>query len=292
MTEQNDHQLDIDQLANSFSPIVVTAPTARNGITLIQRLLNSTRQTIIFGENVRLVETLPQVAHEFYVMHDKLGDELQQSRQKFLSGVTEYWSSNLWPDIQRCTLVGFEMFYKLMHVYQQSAREYGFTSWGIKNPMNNLHMVRTFPLLVKPARFVFIYRNPFDVVASAKARRFVTNEQGVIDYVKRWAAHLQAVRDDPPTHTFLLRYETLMASPEAMLNELQTFTGLSGIDRGVLDRKINTFEGTEDQGRGPNEYIAPKPLTDSERELIVEHAGEMLTWAGYESMAETAAARV
>jgi hypothetical protein len=275
-----DHQNDLQTLANSFAPTIITAPTARNGITLLQRLLNSTRQTMVFGENQQLVATLPNMAVSGYVTHHQAGEELRQSREKFLNDTTEYWSSNLWPDTERYMLLGFEMFYKAVQLYQQSAREYGFQNWGIKNPMTSPNMVHQLGQLLRSARFVAIYRNPFDVVASAKARRFVISQQDVAKYAQQWQANLQALRERPPQHLLLIRHETLTAEPEPTLRELEQFTGISGIDRSVLERKINTFAGSAG-GHAANEYVEPESLDATERELIQTHASEGLEWAGY-----------
>jgi len=286
MSQANGNQLDLNQLANSFRPTIVTAPTARNGITLIQRLLNSTRKTIIFGENTQLMETLPKIAATNHAIHHQMGQGLERSRQKFLNETSDYWSSDLWPSTEKFMMLGFEMFYKAAMIYRQSASEYGFPQWGIKNPMTQPQMMHTLAQLIKPARFVVVYRNPFDVVASAKARQFITDQQQVANYAKQWRDNLQAVRDHPPQHLMLIRHETLAAEPETILPELERFAGVEGIDRAVLERKINTFAGRESDGHAADQYIAPAELTTPECDLIREHAGEMLAWAGYEPAAD------
>ena len=54
--------MDLQQAMAAHAPIFITAPSARNGVTLIQRLLNSTRQIMVFGENTLLVDHLPNGA--------------------------------------------------------------------------------------------------------------------------------------------------------------------------------------------------------------------------------------
>jgi hypothetical protein len=276
-----DPSLDLQNLAHSFTPTIITAPTARNGITLIQRLLNSTRQAMIFGENRQFVQTLPTLTITNYVNHQQGHAELEASRQKFLNETTEYWSSNLWPDSGRYMMLTFEMFYKAAMIYRQTAQECGFKHWGIKNPMTDRKMVHNLGQLMRTARFVVIYRNPFDVVASAKARQFITDQQQVTQYARQWQDNLQAVRDHPPNHLMLIQHEQLTAEPEPILQELESFTGLTGIDRSVLGRKINTFAAPEGAGHAPDGYIAPESLTEQEVTVIEQEAGQLMQWAGY-----------
>jgi hypothetical protein len=287
---ENDGGAEVNRLAHSFSPTIITAPTARNGITLIQRLLNSTRQAMVFGENIHFFDWLPRIAMQSYLAHARLQDEFEQSREKFLHETTEYWSSNLFPDSGNCTAIAFEAFYKYATNYQQTAHHCGFRHWGMKNPMPEPDTIRTLSQLLRPARFVFMYRNPFDVVASAKARRFVTNTQQAAAYARQWRQHLQAIHDQPPTHLLMMQYESLVSDPEPLLQELETFTGLTGIDRSVLDRKINTFAASDTEGQSPSSYIPPQALTDAERGAIYAEAGDMLKWAGYDGAPDAAAA--
>ena len=286
MAETDNHQMDLDRLARSFTPTIVTAPTARNGITLVQRLLNSTRQTMIFGENKQLVEVLPHMAASNHSIHVNMRQELEASRRKFLEETTEYWSSDLWPDTGRLMMIAFEMFYKAVMAYQQSAQDCGFSKWGIKHPVNGPNTIHVLGQLLQTARFVMVYRNPFDVVASAKARQFITNPAEVAKYAGQWRKNLQAVRDSPPPHLMMIRHETLTAEPEPVLQELETFAGVSGIDRSVLSRKINTFQGQTERGHAPSGYIEPVELTEQERQLIYDNAGDMLEWAGYTSQGD------
>jgi len=279
--QQEARGADLTELAQRFQPVIVTAPTARNGITLLQRLLNSTRQTIVFGENVQLVETLPALVAANHSLHYNMGPQIRQSREKFLHETTEYWSSNLWPETEPMMRLSFETFYKAVAIYDGSARQYGFHQWGIKNPMTSTQMIHRLAQLMPNARFVLIYRNPFEVVASAKARRFVQSEQQVADYARQWQERLNAATQQQD-RLLMVKYEDLTANGDAEIGRLEGFTGVPGIDRKVLSRKINTFRGETADGHAPDEYIAPEGLTDRERELIVEQAGDAMGWAGYE----------
>ncbi len=255
----------------SLSPIIVTAPTARNGVTLLQRLLNSSRQIIVYGENTMIMDHLPKIVRSATFFYKASGEEVKEARRKFLSETTESWTSNLWPDMEAFMLRMYDAFYAGTLVYEQSTRQYGYERWGIKIPMTNPGMVEIFRVLMPNCSVVGIYRNPYEVVRSAKARNFITDLAGVQHYAAQWAANLRALQEKSG-EVHLIAHDDLAANPEAVITKLERVTGVTGMDRTVMDRRINSFEG----------YVEPEPLTDEEAAAIQAHAGEMMVKMGYQ----------
>ena len=253
--------MSIAQHAQALMPVFVTAPTARNGVTLIQRLLNSTRQIIVYGENLTLMSTLPSSVHSNVFFFNTAGAELKESRERFLSGDSEYWTSNLWPDVEAFMLQLFDAFYRGVTLYDESSKRDGFQRWGIKTPMDSPQMISRMRSLMPRARFVFIYRDPFEVLRSAKARNFVTDLHSVREYTYKWARHTNEVLADD-NGTLLVPHHELVESPAQWIDELERFTGVRGIDRSVMERRINTF--------GDEGYVDPTPLTNDEEAVIRE----------------------
>jgi len=278
---QPGERLTMDQLQRTLKPVFVIAPTARNGITLIQRLLNSSGQIIVYGENLHLIHSLPSMAITAVESHRQAASEFDNARKQFLAGQTEGWTSNLWPDTARFANALCEAFYNAAVVYEQCSREYGYGRWGLKNPLKDPYIIPRMLTLLPNCRFVFMHRHLFDVVRSAKARRFITNQQQLIEYAQLYQANMNAVLNTPRPQTMIIRHADLVADPEPVLSRLEAFVGVSGIDRSVMDRKINTFAGTKDQGRSATGYIDPEPLTDREQAVCMEIAQPMLQQAGY-----------
>lgn len=268
-------QIDANMLGQ-IEPVIVSAPTARNGVTLIQRLLNSSRKIIVFGENAMVASKLPEIVHTGVNELSAHSDSLKASRDRFLSGDSEYWSSDLWPDEQAFIRALLTSFTSLVSVYEQSARSFGFTRWGIKHPMDKPTMLGQLLALLPRARAIFVYRDPFEVIASAKSRSFVQDEAGVREYAENWSKNLQKVRDDASPRVLTLRHEDL-AGPNAgqWIGRIEAHTGVAGIDPEVLSRRINTFGDPQSGGS----YIEPTPLSDRERAIIEEVAGEALAAA-------------
>lgn len=272
---------DLATIVQQMPAVYIVAPTARNGVTLMQRLLNSTGQAMIFGENYYFIENLPHLVHSLAATHTQSGQAVAASRQRFASGETEYWSSDLNPDTQAMMLIGFEAFYKTVAVYQQTAQQCGRNRWGVKNPITTPQSIERLHILMPAAKFIFIYRNVFDVIRSAKARRFVNHPIELEQYVMRWTKNTQAVLNADWPHVMPLRYETLVAEPEPQIARIEQFTGLTGVDRSVMQRKINTFTGPIEQGASPTGYVPPEELTEEEQQCVQRIAGDQMAQLNY-----------
>jgi len=273
--------MDLAEAVKQMTPVFVVAPTARNGITLVQRLLNSTRRIIVYGENTDFVERLPTLVHSAVQTHTESGVEIARSREKFLNETTEYWTSNLWPDTLNYMLVMFESFYKTALLYEQYSLHIGFQRWGVKNPMVSAQMIERLNVLMPRARFVFIYRNLYHTARSAKARQFIKTDGDLEAFAGRWREHLAAVLDKPQPHLLPIRYETLLDERAPTVAQIAEFAGVEGIDPAVLERKINTFEGATSAGLSPTGYIDPAPLTPADVKTIRHAAGAVLDKLDY-----------
>jgi hypothetical protein len=266
---------------NGTRPVVVTAPTARNGITLLQRLLNSTRQIIVYGENKHLCEQVPNAVFTAAEIHNSARADIERARARFLTETTEFWSSTLWPDTGAYLQGAVEGFRRLVHVYQTCSEQYGFPRWGIKHPFSNLIQFDRFFSLLPGALFIYVYRNLFDVARSSKARQFAKTAEDLERLASNWREGVYAVRRVRHKNLLVVRHEDLVADPQQWLARLEDFTGLRTIDRTVMDRKFNTFQGPAQFGYSPTEYIAPVRLTEAEAALLEKHAGDVLAEEGY-----------
>lgn len=277
MSEPNDMQT----LIRTVAPIVVTAPTARNGVTLVQRLLNSSRQVMVYGENLALVDLLPGLLIEMAMLHQRDQTGSEADRQRVRDGDSEFWSSGLRPRSAYLASQAMQSFYQLVAVYERSSREDGFARWGIKNPMARPQTLQWMSQLMPACRSVFIYRNPLDAAASGKARRFLKTPACFAGFGRKWAANFRGAMSGPRQSVHVIRYETLLSDRREQVAALEAFTGLTGIDPAVLDKKINTFSGVEANGHSPTQYIAPSPLTPEETRALLAGLGDVLDAAGY-----------
>ncbi len=274
---------DLAQYVQQLTPVFITAPTARNGVTLLQRLINSSRQMIVYGENTNFMSVVPKLVHSSVQVHNERSAEFNEARKQFLQQTTEGWTSNLWPDPQPLMMIAFEAFYKSVLVYQQCSEKYGYQRWGIKNPLNEPQMIERLRILMPKARYLFIYRNPIDVIKSAKSRKFITTTDQLKQYAAQWAGILTTVVNYGFEQVKVIKYENLIDNPDPIIDQIERFAGITGIDRSVMKRKINTFAVSSELMEGSNEkgYVKPDDLSADEKKMITDIAGNVMQQFGY-----------
>lgn len=259
-----------------IQPIIITAPTARNGVTLLQRLFNSSREIMIYGENAHLCEMFSALVYKAFETHLNLGAQMEATRRRFLTETTEFWSSNLWPDTQGYSQLMVQLFRKAIEYYQFSSEQYGFSRWGMKYPFNSISYLDRFMSLVPQGRYVYIYRSLFDVARSSKSRKFTVTLADYQQLADTWSKSLEVVHKTPLSNLLIIRYEELVQQPHMWIDRLRDFTGITRIDPEVMTRKFNTFSGSEQHGMATGEYIAPTALTAEETAQLQLTAGPML----------------
>ncbi|MFG0248840.1 MAG: sulfotransferase family protein [Phycisphaeraceae bacterium JB051] len=274
---------DLAQYVQQLTPVFITAPTARNGVTLLQRLINSSKQMIVYGENTNFMSVVPKLVHSSVQVHNERSAEFNEARKQFLEQTTEGWTSNLWPDPQPLMMVAFEAFYKSVLVYQQCSEKYGYQRWGIKNPLNEPQMIERLRILMPKARYLFIYRNPIDVIKSAKSRKFITTTDQLKQYAAQWAGILTTVVNYGFEQVKVIKYENLISNPDPIIDQIERFAGITGIDRSVMNRKINTFAVSSNVMEGTNTkgYVKPDDLSTDEKKMITDIAGNVMQQFGY-----------
>jgi hypothetical protein len=269
-------------------PLFIFSPNARCGITLLQRLINSTRQIIVYGENAFLTVALP--AH--LVEMAGQGPALADARRRLLGGQYDFWSSSIWPPVARWQQGVVEAVGHLLSVYQRSAADDGYPRWGIKNPIPDGRYLQIFHEIRPDARFIFIYRHIADILRSQKARKWITDLRKLAVEAARWVQVTGYMQDAASSErVMMIRYEQMVADPDAHADRLEAFAGVEGIDRSVFDRKVNTFVGDQKNGHSPDEYIPPEELTDAELEVTHQVAGAMLKRLEYPGVTDWLAAR-
>ncbi len=260
------------------APVFIISPAARCGITLLQRLLNSTRKMVVYGENSMLVNKLPSHLLEISTVAPKLNE----ARLKLLGGDYDFWSSSIWPDPEAYARAIVENICRVAQSYEESARRDGFDRWGIKNPLIAPTVSSVLFQVFPKARFIFIYRHLRDVLRSYKARKWLAGSGRVAHVTEGWCANVTYMLAAPPSQRLLrLRYEELVKDAERAAQTLEAFVGVAGIDRSLFSHRVNTFDGQAANGHSNSGYVPPEPLTGDETRIAQKIAGATLEALGY-----------
>jgi hypothetical protein len=260
------------------APVIVTAPTTRCGTTLVQRLLSDSDNAFLYGEEVG--HQLKQLTTWFIGLlqaFEKDADALDADFVRAMAGELTDWRPSLMPPTQLMMNAWVETYYQLPTRLAEFGASIGRPVWGFKGPAYPRDMLLAFLALMPHARVIYVYRNPYEALKSAKARRFAEGEAGVAGFCAEWARNMDEVLglgDDP--RLLLLKYEDLVADPAVQIGRLEAFTGATGVKATALDLKINTFKGETDKGLSPTQYIAPAELSPGERAIVEAHAGALV----------------
>lgn len=263
----------------AIEPVMVLAPCWRCGTTLMQRLLNSSGQIIVYGEDSYLVNLAVRTLDLISRQADAEG-----SLRVLLEGNTEFWANGVLPNPPAYGARARHHFYRQLELHQAWSREYGFGRWGFKYPLDRPEEVSALAALVPAARIIYVIRNVFDVVRSAKARRFIRDVHELRMAARRWNRNvLAALASDwiQAPGALRLHYEELTHQPGEQIERLRAFCGIDGIREEVLGRRINSPVGPRSLGYSPNAYVEPEPLDEQEEAILIEEASEGLARAGY-----------
>ncbi len=255
------------------APVLITAPTTRCGTTLLQRLLNSSANGVVFGEGVAgcLLDAVRQLAAQWSSVAPR-AEEHRRDLARALGG-EQFWCPHLLPDPDAWLGLWHEALARFLRFHEAEVLGLGRTEWGSKRPTLPVALLKLTLKLIPRARVLYVTRGVVDVARSAKSRRFAKTAQDLESLAATWRENLTAALElREHERVLFLRLEDVDAG---VLPELERFTGMHGLDAGVLATRVNTWSGQEAGGHAPGEYVAPAPLTDFEQELVVKTAGHL-----------------
>lgn len=144
-------------------PVFVLASSWRSGSTLLQRLICSGGETLIWGEPYahsahvrRLAEALLPITRE-YPPDDFFPTCLEPG------AVSDAWIANMYPPLQHLMSAHRTFFEKL---FWTGAREAGYRRWGFKSVLLDGDHARYLSVLFPEAKYVVLIRDPYEAFRS------------------------------------------------------------------------------------------------------------------------------
>lgn len=259
------------EVASDLDPLVVTSPTIRSGTTLLQRLLCSSRDALVYGEECgKDLELMLQIYASKVMAYRHSRPRLSAILRSVSGGEVNQWIADLMPDVDgyvgafgRASLAG-------LAYCRDYAAALGRPVWGIKYPGWPPHVIGLIRQAMPKSRFIIIYRDVADCLRSAKARGSVGSEQAARQFCGDWKNNLSfmlAMRDDPSV--LLLKYAELVTKPESVIEAIAGFTGALDIRPETLSHRINAGGG---RTTNQPDYIEPAALTETEKIIADEAA--------------------
>ena len=251
------------------APIFILAAGWRSGSTLLQRLLVSSGEAIVWGEPYGRLGLIQALTTAALGCRDDWPNDKHFGWDEIFERPQDAWIANLFPHAKHLKAALTAPLDELIAV---PARERGFKRFGMKEVrLQGMH-ARFLQWAYPNARFIFLVRNPYDAWRSARGLGLATHWSGpVMDHPAKFATHWARLarsflswQEPAALH---LRFEELRSID---LDALAAHCQLDAIDGGVMN---NVIRGTP----GPKN----PPLSYEEERIIRETAGVVAEAYGY-----------
>ena len=169
-------------MTKSIAPVFIFSASWRTGSTLLQRLLNTTDELLIWGEPQFLIP-----ARRMFDLATQSFSEAQWMRdQAEEEPLHQMWAPTICPD-PAGIVPAFQGLFDQLYCHPSLAQ--GYVRWGFKEVRNfGIENAVFFRSIFPDAKIVFHYRHPFDAYASLKRTDFYKSfEDAPFQPVQIWA---------------------------------------------------------------------------------------------------------
>lgn len=260
--------------ASDEQPVFVLAAGWRTGSTLLQRLVASSEEVMMWGEPYGRAGLIPAMTRSAMALRPATAHaEGWPQAGCFPSEhgpVSNGWIANQYPP-PAAFKAGFHA--QLDALLAQPAKNRGFARWGLKEVRLHGMDAQFLNWMYPQARFLFHIRNPWDAWASAKGTcwwlRWPDQKiETAGEFANHWKRLVQSYLEWPANNGMLVRYEDLV-QPSFDLDQIREHCDLAAI-HDVRDTVIRGMARP------------PMPLTNFEVAQISRVCGELAADCCYE----------
>jgi hypothetical protein len=246
-----------------FIKLAILSVSHRTGSTLLQRLCNTRKGTLVWGEHGGLLLHYAKMYDDVAFFSIRAGYE---RTDYFNSGEdpTNLWIANMTPEVEyvrQATVESARMFLNTLYrEYSESHDMIGFKEVAYGRMEVEL-IRRCYP----EASIFFLVRNPADMWNSTKREWYDSIEKWTSKWNDNVRDFLELSKGD--SHAYFLRYEDMVQRKKETMSII---SDVAKITSEQIESVMNSKVGS-----------SPIGINESERRTIEEHCREQMTAIGY-----------
>lgn len=223
-------------------PVFIFSAGWRSGSTLLQRLLISSGEVLLWGEPLGDAAFLPRMGYSLQKVSAQWPPDSFLSSKDFKT-LSKDWIANLAPEISYLRSAHRSFFYEWLG--RPALEKYGFNRWGFKEVRLSIDHARYLKWLFPKSTFIFIVRNPIDAFRSWKGNKWRSVWPGYYSYsaiafARHWRYLVKGyIEGFNSVDGIIVRFEDLI-SGKVDPAKISTHSGLKTLDHSVLEKKIGT----------------------------------------------------
>ncbi|HLQ71943.1 MAG TPA: sulfotransferase [Bacillota bacterium] len=201
--------------------LLLASATHRSGSTLLQRMFNARKETLIWGENGGCLSAFCNIYRQalYYAEHSK------DARGKYFNNGEDpnHWIATMTPP-QKSVTESLIHSVKIFHERLYKGR-YGETHdlIGYKEVRYGYDELTLFRICYPKAPIILLVRNPVDVWKSVSQNAKVNRYQSVKKFASMWNHRVKSFihLSDTDSNIYLIRYEDLIRKNKATMNVIK-----------------------------------------------------------------------
>ena len=224
------------------NPIFIFSAGWRSGSTLLQRLIMSKDPILIWGEPFSEAGLIQHLSLPFRCITPSWPPDKWFVSNFEIENLSQTWVANLYPEIEDLIQANVQYMNRL---FSDPAKKFGFQRWGIKDVRLTIEHAYFLKYLFPKAKFLFLYRNPYDAYKSYRSKRFWYKEWPdypvftPAQFAEHWFELLSGyLKGFKYVKGRMIRYEDIIQQ-NIDFDELQEYLDIE-IDRKVLKKRIGS----------------------------------------------------
>ncbi len=222
---------------DSFRPVFLFGCAWRCGSTLLQRLISSSGEVFIWGENHALIAHLDKI----HVNVSKWSSLIENQSVNFKKRKLKAWIANLNPNFPEGLTTASSAY--LLYYYHFDTLSLGYKRWGFKEVrLDSSHA--NFLLTCFPnARIVFLIRDLKDVLASNAANDWYPSIGSAEGVAKVWMHNVSSFLNVDDYRILTIKYEDLVADTKSLCKLIEAHLSLkSSLDINIMNHYVRAAD--------------------------------------------------